>query len=384
MIKHHPYFHHIKSSVFGFMFLLPTSLFALSLLLLACNGFSVFYMYLPGYIKSSPEPIKLLPENLSGDKTVTKLVSSVMYAVKEENPPGVLKTHLSLVKKPNFSMVPIGKASVFKPKQARLSRQILRTLGSGTKPKGFFSSKVKTFFRNSKCKSRFFMTWISPIESLSDRELLAIESVFKSHPKACLVIVSNSLDSKKGSVVLKPFSDMGFKLIAVHPDFDYIFKNTYAETWFNRLKNGNINPGEVSLGQNLSNLLRLALLYKYGGVYLDTDVLVLKSINRLRNVISAQSINPETKNWSRLNNAVLILIKTIHCCSNSFKNLHSLSMETDGVTMDLTWFREWLRGSLAARGLTSRCCHRRRFIRSIGPGFEACFRGLKTRLTRIG
>ncbi|TYI23215.1 hypothetical protein ES332_A06G149300v1 [Gossypium tomentosum] len=307
MIKHHPYFHHIKSSVFGFMFLLPTSLFALSLLLLlACNGFSVFYIYLPGYLKSSPEPIKLLPENLSGDKTVAKLVSSVMYALKEENPPGVLKTHLSLAKKPNFSMVPIGKASVFKPKQAGLSRQILRTLGSGTKPKGFFSSKVKTFFWNSKCKSRFFMTWISPIESLSDRELLAIESVFKFHPKACLVIVSNSLDSKKGSVVLKPFSDMGFKLIAVHPDFDYIFKNTYAETWFNRLKKGNINPGEVSLGQNLSNLLRLALLYKYGGVYLDTDVLVLKSIKRLRNVISAQSINPETKNWSRLNNAVLI------------------------------------------------------------------------------
>ncbi|KAE8689512.1 putative polyol transporter 4-like [Hibiscus syriacus] len=299
MIKHHPNFQHTKTSFFGFLFLLPTSLFALSIiLLLAFNGFSVYYIYLPGYLKSSPEPIKLLPENLSGEKTVTKLVSSVMYAVKEENPSAVSKTQL--VQKPNISMVP-------RPKQGRSTRQILRTLGgSGTKAKGVFASKVKAFFQNSKCKSRFFMTWISSIEALSDRELLAIESVFKSHPKACLVIVSNSLDSKQGNGLLKPFLDLGFKLISVHPDFDYIFKNTYAETWFDRLKKGNVDPGEVSLGQNLSNLLRLALLYKYGGIYIDTDVLVLKSFDRLRNVISAQSIDPGTKNWSRLNNAVLI------------------------------------------------------------------------------
>ncbi|MBA0787359.1 hypothetical protein Gotri_025407, partial [Gossypium trilobum] len=72
---------------------------------------------------------------------------------------------------------------------------------------------------------------------------------------------------------------------------------------------GNINPGEVSLGQNLSNLLRLVLLYKYGGVYIDTDVIVLKSFNNLSNVIGAQSMNIETKTWSRLNNAVLVFDK---------------------------------------------------------------------------
>ncbi|MBA0627762.1 hypothetical protein Godav_022571, partial [Gossypium davidsonii] len=102
---------------------------------------------------------------------------------------------------------------------------------------------------------------------------------------------------------------MGFNLITVSPDFDSIFKHTYAETWFNRLKTGNINPGEVSLGQNLSNLLRLVLLYKYGGVYIDTDVIVLKSFNNLSNVIGAQSMNIETKTWSRLNNAVLVFDK---------------------------------------------------------------------------
>ncbi|KAM7469863.1 hypothetical protein LguiA_008046 [Lonicera macranthoides] len=42
---------------------------------------------------------------------------------------------------------------------------------------------------------RFFMTWISPSVSFGDRELFAIETLFKSHPNACLIIVTNSIDS---------------------------------------------------------------------------------------------------------------------------------------------------------------------------------------------
>ncbi|XVE88004.1 hypothetical protein DITRI_Ditri19aG0033900 [Diplodiscus trichospermus] len=310
MTKLHHRFQNLKSCVFGYVFWLPTSVFALFLLvLLASNGFSVFYIDLPVPAKSSPESASLLPENLTGEKTVTKLASSVMHAVKEEKPSAILKANLlPLLQKPNFSMVPVDKPLVFRPKQARLTRQILRKPRSRTKAKRF-STKVKVFFQNSKCESRFFMTWISSVESLGDRELLAIESVFKTHPKACLAIVSNSLVSKRGSAVLKPFLDKGFMLIAVNPDFNYIFKNTYAEMWFNRLKKGNVDPGVVALGQNLSNLLRLALLYKYGGVYIDTDIIVLKSFYNLRNVIGAQSINSETKSWSRLNNAVLIFDK---------------------------------------------------------------------------
>ncbi|GMI93405.1 hypothetical protein like AT1G61050 [Hibiscus trionum] len=305
MTKLHHNFQHTKASVFAFVFLLPTSLLALFLLvLLACNGFSVFYINHLVPAKSSPEPATLLPEILPGDKTVKKLSSSssVMYAVKEENPPFVSRTHSPLLQKPNVSMAS-------GPKQHRLGhQQTLKTLHLGAKTKGF-SSKIKGFFQNSKCKSRFFMTWISSLYSLGNRELLSIESVFKSHPKACLVIVSNTLSSNTGNIVLKPFLDKGFNLIAASPDFDFIFKNTHAESWFNRLKNGNVDPGEVSLGQNLSNLLRLALLYKYGGVYIDTDVIVLKSFDNLRNVIGAQSVDVETKNWSRLNNAVLVFDK---------------------------------------------------------------------------
>ncbi|KAI3937040.1 hypothetical protein MKX01_015255 [Papaver californicum] len=142
------------------------------------------------------------------------------------------------------------------------------------------------------------MTWISYLDSFGDRELLSIESVFKSHPYACLLIISTSMDSKQGYLAL-----------AISPNFDYIFKNTFAEAWFDRLRKGSVDPGEVSLGQNISNLLRLAILYKFGGIYIDTDVLVLKNLSKLRNTIGAQTIDLETRNWSRLNNAVLIFDK---------------------------------------------------------------------------
>ncbi|GFP97393.1 lactosylceramide 4-alpha-galactosyltransferase [Phtheirospermum japonicum] len=163
------------------------------------------------------------------------------------------------------------------------------------------------FFDDS-CKLRFFMTWVSSsVESFGEREIFAVKSLFKSHPNgSCLIIASSSLDSRNGTQILGPLLKKGFKVTAISPDFNYLFKGTPAEEWYNQLMRGNVNPGEVSLGQNLSNLLRLGLLYKFGGIYLDTDVIVLKNLGGLKNAIGAQTIDLKTKNWSRLNNAVMI------------------------------------------------------------------------------
>ncbi|CAN1149795.1 Uncharacterized protein At4g19900 [Linum perenne] len=139
------------------------------------------------------------------------------------------------------------------------------------------------------------------------RESFAVESIFRSHRNACLVIVSNSMDTtKQGKRILKRFTDRKLRVAAVKPDFAAAFKDTPAEGWFKELKKGNVRPGEVSLGQNLSNLLRLALLYKFGGIYVDTDVVVLRSFSGLRNSIGAQTVDLGSGKWSRLNNAVLV------------------------------------------------------------------------------
>jgi lactosylceramide 4-alpha-galactosyltransferase len=304
---HHPFLHfpflllhNFKKSLFSILFNLPTSFLALLLLfLLAYNAFSVFYIHIPHH-HSSHKPLILSPPS----HTKTKLSSSVFYAQKEDN------SSINIIHKTHFPL--LHKFSIHKYKRVKKYKRGLKTLHSETQL-SLFQKRLDAFFNesspSSSCKIRFFMTWISPLKGFSERELLSVESLFKSHPKACLVIVSKSMDSKKGTQILRPFVKNGFRVIAVEPDFNYIFKNTHAESWFNRLKQGNVNPGEVSLGQNLSNLLRLSLLYKFGGIYIDADVMILKSFSNLRNTIGAQNIDVKTKKWSRLNNAVLIFDK---------------------------------------------------------------------------
>ncbi|XP_065853795.1 uncharacterized protein [Euphorbia lathyris] len=168
-----------------------------------------------------------------------------------------------------------------------------------------FHRRIHELFNNN-CELQFFMTWISPAASFGGRDFLGIETLFKLHPNGCLMILSESLDSSHGYRILKPLLDRGFKVTAVKPHLEFLFRKTPAQAWFDDLKSGNKDPGEIPLPQNLSNLIRLAVLYKYGGVYLDTDFIVLKSFTGLRNSIGAQSVHPDSKNWTRLNNAVLV------------------------------------------------------------------------------
>ena len=214
-------------------------------------------------------------------------------------------------------------------RKGRKRRSLYSFLNASERSKRF-ASRAKDFFfssGNSSCESRFFMTWISPLDLFGDRELFVIESLFKSNPEACLLILSDTLDSTGGVALLGPIQDKGFRVSAMAPDYSFLFKNTAAALWLKRLVNGKVNPGEIALGQNLSNLLRHAVLYKFGGVYLDADVVVLKSFSDLKNTIGAQAVDLATGNWSRLNNAVMIFDKGHPLL---FKFIQEFSLTFDG------------------------------------------------------
>lgn len=168
-------------------------------------------------------------------------------------------------------------------------------------------SEERCGVKSNPCLQRFFFTWISPSTSnFGVREQLAIESVFKWHPSACVVILSRSLDTPEGRKLFQPFTSRGYRIMAVTPDHASLFYDTPAARWFRKLREGLQDPGEINLMQNLSNIMRLVALYKYGGIYLDTDMIVLKSFSDLRNTVGAQSMNPVNGKWTRLNNAVLV------------------------------------------------------------------------------
>ncbi|XP_073277386.1 uncharacterized protein [Primulina huaijiensis] len=168
-----------------------------------------------------------------------------------------------------------------------------------------FDSRVKEFFRGNECKVKFFMTWIAPADSYREREFFVLETLFQTNPQGCLIILSKSMDSVYGDKILEPLIGCGLRVLAVTPDLWDLFKKTPAESWLREIKNGSRDPGQIPLAQNLSNLMRLAALYKYGGVYMDTDVVILKDFSALKNVIGAQSVDIKG-NWTRLNNAVLV------------------------------------------------------------------------------
>ncbi|KAL1193637.1 hypothetical protein V5N11_017532 [Cardamine amara subsp. amara] len=201
----------------------------------------------------------------------------------------------------------------------------LEILKSTNKSKRFHGRVLELYNKN--CSSQFFMVWLSPAKSFGPREMLAVDTLFTTNPGACLAILSNSLDSPRGNTVLKPFLDRGFNLIAVTLDIPFLVKNTPAETWLKRLRSGHMDPGSIPLFMHLSDLTRLAVLYKYGGVYLDTDIIFLNDITGLRNAIGAQSMDPETKMWTRLNNAVMVF-DIYHPLIREF--LHEYSTTFDG------------------------------------------------------
>ncbi|KAK7256889.1 hypothetical protein RIF29_30446 [Crotalaria pallida] len=168
-----------------------------------------------------------------------------------------------------------------------------------------FHSRVVTFL-NGGCTMLFFIIWLSPAQSFGKRDFLTMDTLFKAHPQGCLLIISKSMDSKRGYRILKPLLDRGFKVYAVTPDLPFLVKNTPAEAWLEEMNSGNKDPGYIPLSQNLANLIRLAMLYKYGGVYMDTDIIVVKNFSGLRNAIGAQSVDPVTKQWDIINNAVMV------------------------------------------------------------------------------
>ncbi|XP_055808166.1 uncharacterized protein LOC129876699 [Solanum dulcamara] len=223
-------------------------------------------------------------------------ISKKQKVIKEEE----VEDHVNLVTP--FNLTVEQRISWFKKKlpefsilkSSRLSRQ--------------FNSRVNKFLISRNCRVQFFMTWISPANSFGRREFFALETLFKSHPKGCLIILSRTLDTPRGVRILSPFTQLGYNVVAITPELSFLFNRTPVESWFDDLKKGNKDPGEIPLAQNLSNLIRLAVLYKYGGVYLDTDFIILRDISRLRNSIGAQSVSTNG-NWTRLNNAVLIFDK---------------------------------------------------------------------------
>ncbi|XP_019423741.1 PREDICTED: uncharacterized protein At4g19900 isoform X2 [Lupinus angustifolius] len=145
-----------------------------------------------------------------------------------------------------------------------------------------FKEFMDAFFRLNKCSMRVFMVWNSPPWMFSVRHQRGIESLLSHHPDACVVVFSETieLDFFKDSFVKD-----GYKVAVVMPNLDELLKGTpahiFTSVWFEWRKT-------KLYSTHYSELVRLAALYMYGGIYLDSDIIVLKPISALNNSVGME------------------------------------------------------------------------------------------------
>ncbi|KAK3014771.1 hypothetical protein RJ639_009169, partial [Escallonia herrerae] len=152
----------------------------------------------------------------------------------------------------------------------------------GVHPRLSFSNFMDAFFRKGKCSMRVFMVWNSPPWMFTVRHQRGLESLLFHHRDACVVVLSESIE-------LNFFNDFvkdGFKVAVAMPNLDELLKDTpthiFASVWYEWKKT-------KFYSTHYSELVRLAALYKYGGIYLDSDIVVLKPLLSLNNTVGVDN-----------------------------------------------------------------------------------------------
>ncbi|XVE51673.1 hypothetical protein DITRI_Ditri02bG0060400 [Diplodiscus trichospermus] len=152
----------------------------------------------------------------------------------------------------------------------------------GLDPRLSFSDFMDAFFRKGKCDTRVFMIWNSPPWMYTVRHQRGLESLLAQHRDACVMVFSETieLDFFKDSFVKD-----GYKVAVAMPNLDELLKDTpthvFASVWFEWRKT-------KYYATHYSELVRHAALYKYGGIYLDSDIIVLKPLLALNNSVGLE------------------------------------------------------------------------------------------------
>ncbi|XP_051139442.1 uncharacterized protein At4g19900 isoform X2 [Andrographis paniculata] len=144
-----------------------------------------------------------------------------------------------------------------------------------------FGNFMDAFFRRGRCKTRIFMVWNSPAWMFGVRQQRGLESVLYHQRDACVVVFSETMQLN----FFDGFVKDGYKVAIVMPNLDELLKDTpthvFSSVW-HEWKQTKHYP------THYSELIRLAALYKYGGIYLDSDVIVLKPLPQLNNTVGYQ------------------------------------------------------------------------------------------------
>ncbi|XP_057971764.1 uncharacterized protein At4g19900 isoform X2 [Malania oleifera] len=145
-----------------------------------------------------------------------------------------------------------------------------------------FSDFMDAFFRRDMCDMRVFMVRNSPPWMYTVRYQRGLESLLYHHRDACVVVFSETIELD----FFKDFVNDGFKVAVAMPNLDELLRDTpvhvFSSVWFEWRKT-------KFYSTHYSELVRLAALYKYGGIYLDSDIIVLNPLSSLNYSVGLES-----------------------------------------------------------------------------------------------
>ncbi|XP_031268071.1 uncharacterized protein At4g19900 [Pistacia vera] len=197
----------------------------------------------------------------------------------------------------------------------------------GLHPRLAFSGFMDAFFRKGECDMRVFMVWNSPPWMYSVRHQRGLESLLFHHRNACVVVFSETieLDFFKDSFVKD-----GYKVAVVMPNLDELLMDTpahiFASVWYQWRKT-------EFYSTHYSELVRLAALYKYGGIYIDSDIIVLNNLSSLNNSVGLEEQLAE----SPLNGAVMAFRKhspfILECLNEFYMTYDDTQLRWNGADL---------------------------------------------------
>ncbi|XP_004589508.2 lactosylceramide 4-alpha-galactosyltransferase [Ochotona princeps] len=118
--------------------------------------------------------------------------------------------------------------------------------------------------------------------------MCSVESAARTHPEARVAVLMKGLPGGNASLP----RHLGISLLGCFPNvqllplqLEELFAGTPLAAWYAAAR-GRWEPYLLPV---LSDASRLALLWKFGGIYLDTDFIVLRSLGNLSNALGTQS-----------------------------------------------------------------------------------------------
>ncbi|XP_062990383.1 lactosylceramide 4-alpha-galactosyltransferase isoform X2 [Elgaria multicarinata webbii] len=118
--------------------------------------------------------------------------------------------------------------------------------------------------------------------------MCSVESAARIHPESRILVLMKGLAKHNptlpkhlGISLLSCFHNIEFKQL----DLNDLFLDTPLADWYSRAQ----QRWEPFFLPILSDACRIAIMWKFGGIYLDTDFITLKNLNNLTNALGTQS-----------------------------------------------------------------------------------------------